>query len=641
MLEEGRMCGIAGIYNHQSGGFDRCALEKGLSLMEHRGPDGSGIYRDDEVILGHRRLAIIDLKTGDQPMANEDGSVWVICNGEIFNYIELRAELIGKGHRFSTNCDIEVLVHLYEEYGTGFLPHINGQFAFALWDTKTRRLMLARDRFGIAPLFYTHRGRSLIFASAVKAMIPLIGTLRIDPEGLSQIFTFWNTLAPRTAFKDICQLKPGECIIHEGGIRRSFLYWDIHFPPAGGHDITLREDAEEGIREILDHAVSIRLRSDVPVGAYLSGGIDSSILAVLVGRHAPSMETFSVSFEDPAYDESAFQFAMGEKLGTRHHVTKVSGDGIARIFCEVVRHTETPVLRTAPAPMFMLSKLTRSHGIKVVLTGEGADELFGGYDIFKEAKVRRFWAKDPRSMLRPLLLFRLYPYSPVKMKRSGKLLISFYRADLGETGHFGYSHLPTWRNTGSIRDYLCEDIRQGLKRYDPIGELEAQLNPDFRTWHPLNQAQYLEMKLLLAGYLLSSQGERMAMANSVEGRYPYLDHRLAEYAARIHPSLKVKGMREKYILKRAFTDRLPAEIFTRIKQPYGAPNKESFFENGTLKGIFSEYLDEHSLRAAGIFDPDRVGSLVRKCASPSRTGFRDSSALVGILSSQILVQAFC
>ncbi len=616
-------------------------MDEALSLMEHRGPDGSGIYEDKDVILGHRRLAIIDLATGDQPMANEDKSIRVVCNGEIFNYIELRSELVGKGHRFSTSSDIEVIVHLYEEYGTGFLPHLNGQFAFALWDAKARRLMLARDRFGIAPLFYTCRGPSLVFASAIKALIPFTGTPRIDPEGLSQVFTFWNTLAPRTAFKGICQVKPGECIIHEQRSRKSFIYWDMSFPPQGGHDITRSEEAEGAIREILDDAVSIRLRSDVPVGAYLSGGIDSSILTTLVRRHAPGMETFSVSFEDPAYDESAFQRAMGERLGTRHHVTKVSPGGIAGIFREVIGHTETPVLRTAPAPMFMLSKLTRDHGIKVVLTGEGADEIFGGYDIFKEAKVRRFWAKDPSSRLRPLLLFRLYPYSPVQMKRSGKLLMSFYRTDLDRTGHFGYSHLPTWRNTGSIRDYLNEDIRQELKGYDPTAELEAGLHPDFRTWHPLNQAQYLEVKLLLAGYLLSSQGERMAMANSVEGRYPYLDHRLVEYASRIHPTLKVKGMREKYILKKTFTDKLPPEIFTRTKQPYGAPNKESFFENGRLKEPFLRCTDERSLNAAGIFDPESVSSLIRKCASPSRTGFRDSSALVGILSTQILMQLFC
>jgi asparagine synthase (glutamine-hydrolysing) len=635
------MCGIAGVYNYTDGAFSESALEEGLSLMTNRGPDGSGMYRDKEILLGHRRLAIIDLKTGDQPISNEDKSLWVICNGEIFNYIELRKELVKKGHRFSTTCDIEVLVHLYEDHGADFLSYLNGQFAMALWDTKAHKLILARDRFGICPLFYTLRGKSLIFSSTVKAMLPLIGKPEIDLQGLYQVFTFWNTLAPKTVYKDIYQLRPGECIIHEPGKQKSFIYWDIAFPPSGSHDITSRNEAEQGIREILDDAVSIRLRADVPVGAYLSGGLDSSILTTLVKGHTPFMETFSVSFADAAYDESAFQLAMGESLGTRHHVTKVSPGDIAEIFPQVIWNTETPILRTAPAPMYMLSKLTRSHGIKVVLTGEGSDELFGGYDIFKEAKIRRFWSRNPSSKLRPLLLFRLYPYSPVQMKRSGGLLISFYRTDLGMTDHFGYSHLPTWRNTSSILDFIREDLRDSLKDYDPVDDLKMELSPDFPSWHPLNQAQYLEMKLLLAGYLLCSQGERMAMANSVEGRYPFLDHRLAEFAARIHPSLKINGLKEKYILKKAFMDKLPPEIFSRVKQPYSSPNKESFFMNGCLKESYAQYLQEEAVRDGGIFIPRNVGRLVEKCARSQRLGFRDNSALIGILSTQIVTRQFC
>jgi asparagine synthase (glutamine-hydrolysing) len=446
-------------------------MEEALSAMDYRGPDGSGIHRDDDILLGHRRLAIIDLKTGDQPMANEDRSVWVICNGEIFNFVELRRDLLARGHRLSTTCDIEVLVHLYEDHGTGFLEYLNGQFAIALWDTGKKRLVLARDRFGIAPMFYARRGQSTVFASSVKAMLPLLGRPEIAPEGLCQVFTFWNTVAPRTIFQGISQLRPGECMVFENSSRRSFTYWDLSFPPERHHDVVREEDAVRGIRELLDDSTAIRLRSDVPVGAYLSGGIDSSILTTLVKRHKPSMETFSVSFSDPAYDESEFQIAMGSRLGTSHHVKRVSHEDIADIFPRVVWHTETPVLRTAPAPMYMLSRLTRENGIKVVLTGEGSDEIFGGYDIFKEAKIRRFWSRSPSSRLRPLLLFRLYPYSPVQMRRSGQLLVSFYRRDLLATENFGYSHLPTWRNTSSIRDFLHDDIRDLVKDYDPVEDM--------------------------------------------------------------------------------------------------------------------------------------------------------------------------
>ncbi len=635
------MCGIAGILNHRAMEIPGSRMEEALSAMDYRGPDGSGIHRDDDILLGHRRLAIIDLKTGDQPMANEDRTVWVICNGEIFNYVELRKDLMAKGHRLSTSCDIEVIVHLYEDHGPGFLKFLNGQFALALWDTRAKRLILARDRFGIAPLFYGRRGQSLVFSSTVKSMLPLLGRPEIDPEGLCQVFTFWNTVAPRTIFRGISQVRPGECIIHEKGSRRSFIYWDMSFPPACHHDITKEEDAITGIREILDDAAAIRLRSDVPVGAYLSGGLDSSILTALVKRHKPAMETFSVSFQDPAYDESSFQLAMGERLGTNHHVKRVSYDDIAEVFPRVIWHTETPVLRTAPAPMYMLSKLTRENGIKVVLTGEGSDEIFGGYDIFKEARIRRFWSRMPASKLRPLLLFRLYPYSPVQMRRSGQLLISFYRSDLLATESFGYSHLPTWRNTSSIRDFFYDDIKDLVKDYDPVEEMRSELHADFASWHPLNQAQYLEMKLLLAGYLLSSQGERMSLANSVEGRYPFLDHRLSEFASRIIPSLKLRGLREKYILKKAFRDELPTEIFSRTKQPYGAPNKESFFLDGHLKEGYTGFLGEGAVKDTRIFNADAVNRLVDKCAASSRLGFRDNSALVGILSTQILSRLFC
>ena len=407
------MCGIAGVYHYDPNTMNNEVMEKMLAPMSHRGPDGSGIYKDHEIILGHKRLAVIDLTTGAQPMANADKTIWVSANGEIFNYIELKQDLLKKGHAFSTTCDIEVIAHLYEEYGMDFLSYMNGQFAFALWDTKACRLILARDRFGIAPLFFARKGLSLVFASTVRALLPVIGSPEMDLEGLSQVFTFWNTIAPKTAFKGIHQLRPGECVIHEKNASRSFIYWDMSFPGMGQHDIGSEDKAVASVREALDVSTSIRLRSDVPVGAYLSGGLDSSILTTLTKRHADHMETFSVSFSDPAYDEAPFQQAMGKMLGTNHRVKKVTYTDIGDVFTDIVGHCETPILRCAPAPMFMLSALTRKHGIKVVLTGEGADEMFGGYDIFKEAKIRRFWAENPSSELRPLLLFKLYPYSPM------------------------------------------------------------------------------------------------------------------------------------------------------------------------------------------------------------------------------------
>ncbi|MGC9325242.1 MAG: asparagine synthase (glutamine-hydrolyzing) [Desulfomonilia bacterium] len=373
------MCGIAGMYTpdgilpEQEG-----RMREMLSTLSHRGPDSQGIYRDERIILGHARLAIIDLNSGDQPMSTPDGSIWVSANGEVFNYLEIRNSLSMKGHTFLTTCDIEVIPHLYEEYGLDCFDHMNGQFSFALWDTRKKTLLLARDRFGITPLYYLWHDSTLIFTSEVKALLPLVGKLELSHEGLAQVFTFWNVVAPATVFKGIFQLRPGECMVVTEHETRSFTYWDMVFPRQGEHDITEEAHARSEVYEILDDASSIRLRADVPVGAYLSGGLDSSILAFLVRKYAPGMETFSVRFSDEAYDESGFQETMGRRLGTRHHVRLISSSDIAAVFPEVIRHAESPVLRSAPAPLFMLSSLAHDHGIKVVLSGEGADELFGG-----------------------------------------------------------------------------------------------------------------------------------------------------------------------------------------------------------------------------------------------------------------------
>jgi asparagine synthase (glutamine-hydrolysing) len=633
------VCGVAGIYKPT--GFTIENIERMLSTMNHRGPDEYGTWAGDELMLGHKRLSIIGVSSGRQPLSNNDGSVVVSANGEIFNYIELREELIKKGHVFRTDCDIELIPHLYDEYGLAMFEHMNGQFAFALWDAKNRRLILARDRFGIAPLFYAWKNDSLIFSSEIKAMLPVLGKLSLDYMGLSQVFTFWNTVAPRTVFEGVSQLRPGEfMVVDSSGVKKQ-IYWDLEFPDASEHDIRDEKKAIDGIRELLDYSALIRLRADVPVGAYLSGGLDSSILCLLVRKHAQHMETFSVSFADSAYDEAPFQEMMGRALGTNHHVERIGYPDIGNVFEDVIWHAETPVLRSAPAPMHRLSGLTRNHGIKVVLTGEGSDELFGGYDIFKENRIRRFWSKFPDSKLRPQLLFRLYPYSPVQMKRSGAMLISFYKKDIAETSHFGYSHLPTWRNTAGIQSYFTDEVRYALLDYSPVDELEALIPDNFYRWHPLNQAQYLEIKLLLAGYLLCSQGERMTMAHSVEGRYPFLDHKVAEFANRIDPRLKLKGLTEKYILKKAFMDELPREIFMRTKQPYGAPNKEGFFADGKPRDNVAQYLDTETIKSSGIYNPGMVEGLIKKCAESSRLGFRDNSAFVGIVSTQILLSKFC
>jgi asparagine synthase (glutamine-hydrolysing) len=348
------MCGIAGILHLQDDDTDISidSLKRMLSFIKYRGPDGIGLYQKKQVGLGHVRLSIIDLTGGHQPMSNEDGSVWITLNGEIFNYQELRKDLIKKGHRFSSLSDTEVVIHLYEDYGAECLKYLNGQFAFAIWDDKAKELFIARDRMGIIPLFYTKTWNNFYFASEIKAIFASREVRReIDPTALDQIFTLWYTVPPLTAFKDVYELPPGHYMVIRNGNIQIQQYWDIVFSDnlAG---LTF-EEAMEGLNELLIDAVRLRLRADVPVGAYLSGGLDSSVTTALIRHFSDSsLHTFSVTFEDKDYDESPYQKEMAGMLGTEHHEIKCSYNDISLNFPEVIWHTEKPVLRTAPTPLF-------------------------------------------------------------------------------------------------------------------------------------------------------------------------------------------------------------------------------------------------------------------------------------------------
>ena len=373
-----------------------------LAMIRHRGPDQFGIYVDDVAALGNARLSIVDLTSGQQPIATEDERFWIVYNGEIFNHHELRRELEEKGHRFETSCDTEVFLHLYEQEGPNCLSRLNGQFAVAIWDSLRQELFIARDRLGVRPLFYSRQDGIFVFGSEIKAMAvhPSV-TLQIDPVALDQIFTGWSCLAPRTAMQDIHQLPAGHfAVIGRNGLRLR-RYWSPAF--AEVREGSLRKSLSDEVilgtlRELLVDSTRLRLLADVPVGAYLSGGLDSSIIAALIRRHTTGrVDTFSIAFSDHVFDESEHQRRMARHLDTDHQVFKASHEDIGRVFPDVVWHCETPLLRTAPAPMFLLSRLVNRSGYKVVLTGEGADEFLAGYDIFKEASIRAFWSRRPDS----------------------------------------------------------------------------------------------------------------------------------------------------------------------------------------------------------------------------------------------------
>ena len=402
------MCGIAGILNlsaDEPPGLDQIAAM--ISPLRHRGPDQSGVYLDDAVALGNLRLSIIGVGDGIQPICNETGKLWIVYNGEAFNYIELKAGLAKKGHRFATGTDTEVLLHLYEEYGAGCLALINGQFALAIWDSEKRELFLARDRVGIRPLYYALSAGRLVFASEIKAILAVDGARDLDLEALSQVFTFWTTLPGRTVFRGVRELPPGHFMLVRDSRTDPEPYWRIPFYPPEERERSL-EDAAEELRELLDDAVRLRLRADVPVGAYLSGGLDSSIIATLISRNCEShLKTFSLGFQASPFDETPFQLDLIRHLRTDNRQVTIANAQIREFFPETLWHCEIPLLRTAPVPMFLLSQLVRSEGYKVVLSGEGADEILGGYNIFKEAKIREHWARQPGSARRPLVLERL------------------------------------------------------------------------------------------------------------------------------------------------------------------------------------------------------------------------------------------
>jgi asparagine synthase (glutamine-hydrolysing) len=611
-----------------------------LGIIRHRGPDEFGLYLGRRVGIGSARLSIIDLDTGQQPIANEDRSLWIVLNGEIYNYLELRAELERAGHRFSTRSDTEVILHLYEDLGPECLHQLNGQFAIAIWDARQGTLFLARDRLGIRPLFYARLPQGLVFGSEMKAIVldPRIQA-RFDPRALAQAFTFWAPLAPRTVFEGVLELPPGHYMqVREGSLALT-RYWGLTFPQAGEEATFSQAEAAEQLRALLSDATRLRLRADVTVGSYLSGGIDSTYITALIRRHTPeSLRTFSIAFEESAFDERAYQEIAVAFLSTDHRRTECSNADIGRVLPEVVWHAEAPLLRASPAPMFLLSRLVHENGIKVVLTGEGADEFLGGYNIYKEDRVRRFWARQPDSELRPLLLRRLYPYVADLSRSGDAYLAAFFKRGLTEVERVGYSHQIRWRGTSRLQRFFGEEMRAAQGQYDPVDELLGRLNGTLSDWSPLGQAQYIEVTTFMSSYLLSSQGDRMMAANSVEGRFPFLDHRVVDFCGRLPPQFKIRGLREKHILKKSAEGLVPREICRRQKQPYRAPIHPAFL--GQPLDYVEALLAPEAVRAGGVFDPGAVAALLRRCASGRRVGEREDMALIGVLSTQLLHHLF-
>ena len=630
------MCGIAGIINYKDGlAPSPGAINTMVEAIRYRGPDNLSTYISQTNHLGHARLSIIDLKDGNQPIYNADKSVSVIFNGEIFNFIELKKELF-PDYPFYTSSDTEVIVALYEKFGIDFIQHLNGQFSIALFDNRIMKTFLIRDRVGICPLYYSQVGQTIYFSSEVKCLltVPEIDA-SIDLASFSEFIHLWTPLTPKTLFKNIFEVSPGCYLeIDKNGIETA-SYWDFEYHP-GDLDVSLSE-AVYLLDNLLEEAVKIRLRSDVAVGAYLSGGLDSTIILSYLRKLDVDLSTFSLTFADKQYNEATFQSDVTDYYSTRHHSVQADNYSIAENFIKCIRHTESPLFRTSPIPMMLLSGKVHEEGYKVVLTGEGSDEIFGGYDIFKEAKIREFWARCPNSTWRPMLLKKLYPYLDFNKIKSTDYLKQVFGHNIAQTDDLLYAYHTRARSTSAVKGFLTSFVK-------------AQINQDMETrareafpilpgqFNVLNTSQYIESKTIMPGFILSLQGDRMLMANSVEGRYPFLDHRIIEFAARLRNNHKINGLNEKFILKKMIKGKIPESILNRPKQPYRAPDINALM--CSKSNHLLDYLSESAIKKNEFFESKKVNLLMKKVLSGKAQSVKDNMLFTIILSTQVWLEEF-
>jgi len=633
------MCGILGILGFEPNEGNRTkAIMKMTSTLQHRGPDGFGYYISPDIALGQTRLSIIDLSTGDQPFTTENSII--IYNGEVYNYIEIKQELERKGVRFKSTSDTEVIVRAYEFYGEECLTKFNGQFAFLIWNKEKKELFAARDRFGIRPLYILDHKGSYYFSSEMKAFDTIQNYNRqFDIDGLFEHALFWNTTADTTVFKNIRSLPGGTFVLFkQGKIAVEKKYYEIgqnnSFHPKSYNE------AKEEFNSLLNDAVKLRLRSDVPVGAYLSGGIDSSVITHLIHKNKPDrLKTFSITFENKEFDESQYQKEMIQKINSDHIFINITNKKIDDALPQAVYHAERPIFRTAAVPLFLLSEKVRENNIKVVLTGEGADELLYGYDSYKELKMLKFWSKFPNSKLRPLLIKKLYPHlNHYNNNDMYGLMKMYYEGFLGDFENPLASLNIRIHNNKAIENYFNNTYNISFQKEAIINNLEKTLPSNYNSWDIYQKNQFLEMKTLLSGYLLSSQGDRMSLAHSIEGRYPFLDHRIVDSLFYINDEYKMKGLSQKHLLRDSYAGKIPDSIINRPKKPYIAPDLSSFFREGKPTENTSFFLNDTIVKDYGIWDPKYVARFIGKFKNgvPENVGYRDNMLACFMLSTQIV-----
>jgi len=617
------MCGICGyIQFHKPVTADDNRIIAAMNRkLVHRGPDAQDTLVFDNVALGFSRLSIIGLSNGMQPISNEDGSLVLICNGEIFNYIELRDQLRQQGHQFSSDTDVEVIVHLYEEYGMDFLNKLNGQFAFALYDKKKQSLFCARDHLGIAPLFYTTAGNTFLFASEIKALLEHPAVAReVDLVGLDQVFTFAGLISPRTMFRNIRSLENGHyiCVDAQGRISDT-EYWDLVYPEG---DIVMNGKSEEyyvnQLEALLDSAINYRLRSDVPSGFYLSGGLDSSMIAMKLSQLNPgiSKEAFSIDFIESRISESVYQKMIATACNAKLNQKVFFFDDISERLIQAIYHCECPVKETYNTASLSLSEAVRSKGIKVILSGEGADEFFAGYVGYRFDKMRAMnFVQHTTTADEAALRESLW----------------------GDSGFF-YE-----------RNFLDFDLVKKQLYSDAVNEAFSEVNclnhfvvnkDRIRNRNALNKRAYIDYKIRLVDHLVSDHGDRMALANSVEVRYPFMDKDLVEFSTRIPDDLKLKDFNEKYILRKMASRFVPRPVAEREKFGFVAPGSPYLLQKKVP--YINDLLSYDTIRKQGYFNPDEVERLKKLYSEPGFTinAPFESDLLITVITFGILLDQF-
>lgn len=617
------MCGICGILDMKNEHREeREVLLKMTGKLAHRGPDAKGFFSRQNISLGFTRLSIVDLDGGMQPIHSEDNSVVLICNGEIFNYLELRKDLETKGHKFRTNTDIEVILHLYEEYYTDALSYLNGQFAFAIYDFKSNILFCARDHVGIAPFFYTIADGRFIFASEIKAILEHPSVRReLDIDGLDQIMTFPGVVAPYTLFKDIHSLENGHyLIIRDFDKMEVKEYWDLIYPDIGEIEYKANEDYYiEQLDALITQAVKYRLQADVPVGFYVSGGIDSSVIGAKICSldSSGSRHSFSIDFSDRNISEARYQRLMVDHLNSTHHEKQFTLMDIHERLVKAVYHSECVLKETYNTASMALSEMVNEHGVKVVLTGEGADELFAGYVGYRFDKMKMLQKRQKTAdqLLEDNIRNKLWGDKDF-----------FYERD-----YLGYQKIKQGMYSNKINDALC-----GSSCIDnPFLNKERIRNKDL-----VHKRSYIDYKLRLPEHLLAGHGDRMAYANSIEARYPYLDKNLLEFARVIPPNLKLKGFDEKYILKEVARPLIPLEIVKRPKFTFVAPGSCELLKQD-MEFIY-DMLSYERIKRQGYFNPDKIEALKKEY---SRKDFKlnlpfENDLLTIIITFSIFMDVF-